>query len=243
MAAHGGRPHHVRGHVIGLDLATRVDFTAACVLESADVELSGDSQETAQRYVCRFLRRWPRGTSYTKIIDDVDRLVRRPPLADPLLCVDATGVGQAVVDVIREAHLPAQLKPVIITAGCDTHFENWTWRVPKRELVGVLQLLLQSGRLRIGRVPERDTLVRELQTFRVKITAALNETFESWRERDHDDLVLATALACWAGERFLKPTELPEPPGARPPLYCSPSEYRPTPAEHRGGVYPYRTPY
>jgi hypothetical protein len=27
------------------------------------------------------------------------------------------------------------------------------------------------------------------------------ETVESWRERDHDDLVLATALAAWVGER------------------------------------------
>ena len=29
-----------------------------------------------------------------------------------------------------------------------------------------------------------------------------NETFESWRERDHDDLVLAVALAAWLGERW-----------------------------------------
>jgi hypothetical protein len=34
----------------------------------------------------------------------------------------------------------------------------------------------------------------------VKITEELNETFESWRERDHDDLVLAVALAAWAAE-------------------------------------------
>ena len=33
----------------------------------------------------------------------------------------------------------------------------------------------------------------ELQQFRVKITAAANETFEAWWERDHDDLVLALA--------------------------------------------------
>jgi hypothetical protein len=32
------------------------------------------------------------------------------------------------------------------------------------------------------------------------MTAAGNETFESWRERDHDDLVLSVALACWHGQ-------------------------------------------
>jgi hypothetical protein len=42
------------------------------------------------------------------------------------------------------------------------------------------------------------TLLRELQTFRVKNTEAGRESFESWRERPHDDLVFAAALACWA---------------------------------------------
>jgi hypothetical protein len=31
------------------------------------------------------------------------------------------------------------------------------------------------------------------------VTAAANETFEAWRERDHDDLVLALALALYVG--------------------------------------------
>ena len=32
-----------------------------------------------------------------------------------------------------------------------------------------------------------------------------NETFESWRERDHDDLVLAVALAIWFGDKGRRP--------------------------------------
>jgi len=47
-------------------------------------------------------------------------------------------------------------------------------------------------------------LVKELENFRVKITVNANETFESWRERDHDDLVLAVAMATWLGERVLQ---------------------------------------
>lgn len=47
----------------------------------------------------------------------------------------------------------------------------------------------------------------ELEAFRVKVTASANETFGAWRERDHDDLVLATALAAWAGEEGLKNRE------------------------------------
>ena len=46
-------------------------------------------------------------------------------------------------------------------------------------------------------------LVRELENFRAKITPAGRDTYEAWREGDHDDTVLATALACWFGERAL----------------------------------------
>jgi hypothetical protein len=44
-------------------------------------------------------------------------------------------------------------------------------------------------------------LAKEMQTFRVKVTTAGNETFESWRERDHDDEILAVAMALWFCER------------------------------------------
>ena len=32
---------------------------------------------------------------------------------------------------------------------------------------------------------------------RVKVSAGGDEKFGAWRSGDHDDLVLATALACW----------------------------------------------
>ena len=45
--------------------------------------------------------------------------------------------------------------------------------VPKLTLVSRLQALLHEGRLKILReLPEADTLVRELQNFRVEYTAA-----------------------------------------------------------------------
>jgi len=76
--------------------------------------------------------------------------------------------------------------------------------VPKKELVASLQVLLQTRRLKVAKtLPEAATLVRELETFRVKVTEAANETFGAWREGQHDDLVLAVALAAWMGERCL----------------------------------------
>jgi hypothetical protein len=51
--------------------------------------------------------------------------------------------------------------------------EDRSWHVPKKELVSCLQVLLQGHRLKIAEtLPEAKTLVRELETFQVKITAA-----------------------------------------------------------------------
>ena len=55
----------------------------------------------------------------------------------------------------------------------------------------------------------KDVLVKELLNFRVKINiSTAHDSYEAWREGDHDDLVLSVALSCWAGERFLRKPKL-----------------------------------
>jgi hypothetical protein len=44
-------------------------------------------------------------------------------------------------------------------------------------------------------------LAKELENFRVKVTAAGAEAYEAWKGGQHDDLVLAVGLAGWAAER------------------------------------------
>jgi len=64
-------------------------------------------------------------------------------------------------------------------------------------LVSRLQALLHEGRLKIQKeLSEAETLVRELQDFRVEFTAAGHLTFNA-RSGRHDDLVLALAIAVW----------------------------------------------
>ena len=50
-----------------------------------------------------------------------------------------------------------------------------------------------------------ETLVAELDNFRVKVSPLAHESYGAggeWRENAHDDLVLAVALACCAGENL-----------------------------------------
>jgi hypothetical protein len=63
-------------------------------------------------------------------------------------------------------------------------------------------VLLQQARLQIAQnLPETPMLMQELLNFKVKIDpSTAHDSYSAWREQDHDDLVLALALACWWGE-------------------------------------------
>ena len=188
-----------RRHILGLDLGQQQDFSAVCVLEDSETFLEPDGWTNF--LAVRHLKRWPLKTKYPAIVADVAAMLKDPRLVEPLLVVDATGVGTAVCDLLDVADLGIPIRRVLITAGHQVnHDEVGVWHVPKKELVSVLQTLLQTKRLTVAKLPDRETLVRELLEFKVKISAALNEIYGSWRERAHDDLVLAVALACWTAE-------------------------------------------
>src|SRR5690606_9358153 len=79
----------------GLDLGQMQDFTALVVVERTR------AADDPHRYDVRHLHRWPLGTSYTRIADDVRGWFAGDPLKGSTLVVDATGVGAAVVDSFR----------------------------------------------------------------------------------------------------------------------------------------------
>src|SRR5205085_9457235 len=119
------------------------------------------------------------------IVPAVASLVGTPPLqGHATLVVDQTGVGRPFVEMLLKARVPCRIIPVTITGGhAVTVAEDGGHRVPNKELVTRLQLLLQGNRLKVPRqLPEVQQLGRELLNFRVKITKAANETFEALRD-------------------------------------------------------------
>jgi hypothetical protein len=154
----------------------------------------------------RHLQRFELGTKYTEIVRAVHRLLSREPFRRRMrytrLLVDRTGVGRGVVDSFYE-HGVRPLSVSIHGGSAVTEVPaDLSYRVPKRDLVAAVQVLLQNGRLKIA--PELElapVLKKELLNFRVKIDPrTAHDSYEHWREGDHDDLVLATALACWFEE-------------------------------------------
>jgi phage FluMu gp28-like protein len=174
---------------MGVDLGQTSDFTAITILE----------ERKENHYDVRFLDRL-RNTPYPQIVKRLDHLVRRLP-ERPSMAVDATGVGRPVIDMIRDAHIDASIYPITLTGGDAVTSEGMERRVPKRDVASTIAVLLQTGRLRIARnLRESETLLRELLNFRVKISLSGHDTYEAWREQEHDDLVLAVGLAAWLAE-------------------------------------------
>jgi hypothetical protein len=157
-------------------------------------------------YALRHLRRSPPGTPYPAVAAEVRRLLTTPPLPGAVLGLDQTGVGKAVRELVAgelAGRATCLFCPVTVTAGAGVSGSapGCGLLVPKVELVGTLQVLLQTRRLKVSdALPEAGVLVRELGAFRAEVRLTPAEAAESWRERDHDDLVLAVAIAAWLGE-------------------------------------------
>jgi hypothetical protein len=141
-----------------------------------------------------YLERLPLGTPYPAIVAHVGRLLTKLP-GHPELVIDFTGVGRPVFDMfVYSGIYPTG---VVITGGMTETQDGRTCLVPKLNLVSRLQALLHEARLKILReLDEAETLVRELQDFRMEFTTAGHLTFNA-RSGKHDDLVLALAIAVW----------------------------------------------
>jgi len=198
---------------IRLDLGQAQDFSALSVIEcvrtvTSQYNVPGwadrvKTKDEVEQLHCIHLHRWQLRTSYPAIVADVVKMINE---LDPeritggktVLAIDATGVGTPVVDLFKREKINAILAPIQIVAGANVSEENGMFRVPKRDLVSVVQVGLQNRTLKIASgLNLAETLSRELQNFTVKITDAANDVYGAWREGTHDDILLAVALAVW----------------------------------------------
>jgi hypothetical protein len=218
---------------VGVDLGQQRDYTAISVTEKVLLPTGNYRREPyfdwdTQRarwhsvengrpeYRVRHLERPALGTSYVEVVERILELLTSLEDKELVLAVDTTGVGRPVADMLKagirdwlESNRRREITSAWITiTGGDsvTKAEGGGLRVPKRDLASAPLLLMQNKQLKIAaEMPLTETLRKELLNFKVKINiATAHDSYEAWREGDHDDLVLSVALACWAGERFPK---------------------------------------
>lgn len=154
---------------VGVDLGQRRDPSTVVVVEKKGV------------LRVRHAERIALGTPYPEVVERVRSITRHRELAgNCALAVDGTGVGAPVVDMLRAARLECEIAAVTITGGERQYRTGSGWSVPRRDLMAVVQVLLEQDELKVARgLRELGALMRELT------------------DGEHDDLVMALALACW----------------------------------------------
>jgi hypothetical protein len=229
MSDHTTAPPH---YLVGVDLAQASDYTAISVLTSSLAE-GGDRrydlgylerlQHVSYMDVGAHLRalvadlRMPVGADRIPIYDTTPGGLawlhheERPIIPKVTLAYDRTGVGAACADILQAAKIDASLKGVLIHGGDKVIHDRRVYRVPKRDLVGALIVAFQNGTLKIApSLPLGRTLSAELVNFKLKLNPdTMHDSYAAWRAGAHDDLVLATALAIWYGERSQPAVSVP----------------------------------
>lgn len=196
-------------YVAGLDVGQINDSTAVGVLEVVEAqpmyphipEFVEVANKIPPRYLLRGLERFPLGMRYPDQVRRVVEIMRKPQLAEVRLFMDRTGVGLGFYDLLKEARVQ-NLNGVQITGSqAEATRQPYGWNVGKAELVTQVQILLQTRQLQFEQsLPDVALLERELKEFRATINSSGNTSFNA-REGQHDDLVLALALAVFGAQR------------------------------------------
>ncbi|MCL2366652.1 MAG: hypothetical protein FWC75_06340 [Oscillospiraceae bacterium] len=192
---------------ISLDLAKTNDYSALAIVERCMQYPDRRGAHWSQRYIqpypkefyLRHLERIAPGTTYPEILDKIKLIYESPELSEceRALIIGFSGVGQPVWDMMQNDGFRHRLNGILIASGDEVTREHLIYRVPKQDLIAATQIELQKGTLRFAKdVPEAETLAHELSNFDIM-------QHEVHREGANDGIVLALAMAIWAGTQQL----------------------------------------
>jgi hypothetical protein len=191
-------------YFVGLDLGQSQDHSALAVVEREEflleeMDYATYERKRARRFRVRFLERLALGTAYPRVVERVREVVgRRALVGRCTLVMDATGVGAPVLDLLRVANLGCGVVPVNLTGGERESHSGGVWSVPKGVLITGLLVMLEKKQLALSmRVASARVLDKELAGMAARVSRSGHVSFGAWREGEHDDLVMAAALACW----------------------------------------------
>ena len=184
-------------YLVGLDLGKSYDPSALVVIE-----------ENRGLLDVRYLGRAPLGTHYPRVVEWVRHVLMLDEVKGKAgLVVDGTGVGAPVVDMLRAARLGCEVTDVRITSGEREHSNGSQHlaplvHVPKRDLIAGLQVAMGNRELRISpKLADTPVLVRELMDMKMTYLDRGRVRMGADGFGEHDDLVIALALAVWRARR------------------------------------------
>ena len=189
-------------YIVSASLGTGIEPTAIAVLEQEVLKGGGWSTETAALRL-RHLERMSLSATWPDIVTKVSTLLKAEEIKDGEACgetdvvLDLTGTGRAILELFTRAGI-TPIPAIITGAGVMEEEIDDLWRLPKRELVGILRVVYEEKRLKMADGLDLvAALVDELRNFKMRPPRIDPNDPESWREAESDDLVFAVGLACW----------------------------------------------
>jgi len=151
---------------------------------------------------------------YPQMVSIVRNLLERRDLKHNTdVLVDVTGVGEAVVDLMRMAGI--EPIPLLYTGG-GTVKEVYGERravfagsehpvgrairelhVPRDDMITAGVVLLQQKRVRLAPLPQREEIIRQFQAFKAIARKKTGELRYEAEPGEHDDYVLCYLMAAW----------------------------------------------
>jgi len=192
-------------YIAGLDVAQQHDWTALAILELYREPGGPPKAPPEIRLVA--LDRWqmlyPDTLEELGVIFSDERFTLRVMLA-----TDATGPGLHLYeDVVRDEALLAcvgkdRITPVVITPGQQEERDGRFRKVPKHLLITRLQSAIRRHLIKVPKkLPLYNILESEIEGYELKIREGSKHVTFSNNPRDggpeHDDTILALALAWW----------------------------------------------
>lgn len=190
----------------GIDVGKRHDPTAIVVSMAEDRRVN-NKWET--HFTIPYLKRIELNTPYpqqaSELVEIGIKALRQfsqttgiREIRMPKVYVDVTGVGDAMVDLLKPGMRNVGiLCPCRITAGDRINRNGREYMIGKAHFVSRLQVLAESKRIHLPWVEEAQTLAQEMLDFDIDVDETSGKaTFGAIRPGTHDDLVCALGLAC-----------------------------------------------
>ncbi|MEM7481074.1 MAG: hypothetical protein AAF481_07850 [Acidobacteriota bacterium] len=180
--------------VIGVRVGRRQERSAIAVAEI-------ERRDNEWHYGVRFLESLPVGFRYPEVAQRlavVCQKVAEQTERQPAVFVDATGLGEPVVRVLKGEARAAQSFWSVYFNGGDRRDEDRSSRtltLGKAFLVSQLLTLLQTERLHLPNTPEAKALASDLLDFELQVHPERNALSPSFRVGRRDHLVTALGLA------------------------------------------------
>lgn len=210
-------------YICSVDIAKKRDYTTIQIYRDAKSTIHHPEESGRPDQIVSFLDlvyqaklQAIRYTEQARIVYDL--LNRVKMLHNTQLLVDGTGVGEAVVDIMRETGLNPL--PIVFTGGSSVRavYEEFgkvfgggnsqtfsraqilkEMHVPKEDLVHAGMLMIQQNRLRLAaHLQHEDDFKRQMESFKGKVNEATgHRKFENESDDIHDDFVVTFLMAAW----------------------------------------------